>query len=207
MTAPRRLPTPSELKWHQRRQAFLADIAEKAAALALSKLEASRAPIVDERPPSSIEQPLPVSYDTKPAIPARPENPFWFSLVELGQNPVTIRRIQEMVRDEFNLRAGDLASSRRNEPIVTIRQGAMWLCKELIPERSYPEIGRRFGGRDHTTVLHAVRVAPRKLAENEEVRTGIMKIFAALAEMSAQATELKRVADEVAQFEGQADGQ
>ena len=56
----------------------------------------------------------------------------------------------------FNVSKADLLSSRRTRTIVRPRQIAMYLAKMLTP-RSLPEIGRRFGGRDHTTVLHAVR--------------------------------------------------
>ena len=57
---------------------------------------------------------------------------------------------------EVRLKATDLVSARRTQAIVRPRQIAMYLAKVMTP-RSLPEIGRRFGGRDHTTVLHAVR--------------------------------------------------
>ncbi|MCY1364946.1 Chromosomal replication initiator protein DnaA [compost metagenome] len=56
----------------------------------------------------------------------------------------------------YNVSKQDLLSNRRTRTIVKPRQVAMYLAKMLTP-RSLPEIGRRFGGRDHTTVLHAVR--------------------------------------------------
>ena len=56
----------------------------------------------------------------------------------------------------YNVSRGDLLSSRRTANVVRPRQIAMYLAKTLTL-RSLPEIGRRFGGRDHTTVLHAVR--------------------------------------------------
>ena len=56
----------------------------------------------------------------------------------------------------FNVSRGDILSARRTASVVRPRQIAMYLSKLLTP-RSLPEIGRRFGGRDHTTVLHAVR--------------------------------------------------
>ena len=56
----------------------------------------------------------------------------------------------------FGVNRGDLLSSRRNRSIVRPRQIGMYLAKSLTA-RSLPEIGRRFGGRDHTTVLHAIR--------------------------------------------------
>lgn len=69
---------------------------------------------------------------------------------------VKIEDIQRVVSKHFNVTKSDLLSARRNRTIVRPRQIAMFLSKTLTP-RSLPEIGRRFGGRDHTTVLHAVR--------------------------------------------------
>ena len=61
-----------------------------------------------------------------------------------------------MVARQYNVSRADLLSSRRTANVVRPRQIAMYLAKTLTL-RSLPEIGRRFGGRDHTTVLHAVR--------------------------------------------------
>ena len=69
---------------------------------------------------------------------------------------VRIEDIQRVVSRHYNVSKADLLSARRTRTIVMPRQIAMYLAKVLTP-RSLPEIGRRFGGRDHTTVLHAVR--------------------------------------------------
>jgi chromosomal replication initiator protein len=69
---------------------------------------------------------------------------------------VKIEEIQRIVARHYNVSRGDLLSSRRTANVVRPRQVAMYLAKTLTL-RSLPEIGRRFGGRDHTTVLHAVR--------------------------------------------------
>jgi chromosomal replication initiator protein len=69
---------------------------------------------------------------------------------------VKIEDIQKLVATHFNVSRADILSSRRTASVVRPRQIAMYLSKVLTP-RSLPEIGRRFGGRDHTTVLHAVR--------------------------------------------------
>ncbi|MEO0329160.1 MAG: chromosomal replication initiator protein DnaA [Pseudomonadota bacterium] len=69
---------------------------------------------------------------------------------------VRIEDIQRIVARQFNVSKNDLLSNRRTRAIVRPRQIAMYLSKVMTP-RSLPEIGRRFGGRDHTTVLHAVR--------------------------------------------------
>jgi chromosomal replication initiator protein len=69
---------------------------------------------------------------------------------------VKIEDIQKLVASHFQVSRADILSARRTASVVRPRQIAMYLSKLLTP-RSLPEIGRRFGGRDHTTVLHAVR--------------------------------------------------
>jgi chromosomal replication initiator protein len=69
---------------------------------------------------------------------------------------VTVDEIQKLTADHFALKQSDLLSERRTRSVARPRQVAMWLCKQHTT-RSYPDIGRRFGGRDHTTVLHAVK--------------------------------------------------
>jgi chromosomal replication initiator protein len=69
---------------------------------------------------------------------------------------IRIEEIQRIVSRHYNVSRTELLSERRTRAIVKPRQVAMYLAKILTP-RSLPEIGRRFGGRDHTTVLHAVR--------------------------------------------------
>ena len=73
-----------------------------------------------------------------------------------GERRVTVDDIQKATAEHFGLKQADLISERRNRAIARPRQAAMWLAKQLTT-RSLPDIGRRFGGRDHTTVLHAVR--------------------------------------------------
>lgn len=72
------------------------------------------------------------------------------------QRRITIDEIQKKVAEHFNIRVSDMHSARRARVVARPRQVAMYLCKQLTP-RSLPEIGRKFGGRDHTTVIHAVR--------------------------------------------------
>ena len=69
---------------------------------------------------------------------------------------VKIEDIQRVVSKHYSVSKADLLSARRTRTIVRPRQIAMYLAKMMTP-RSLPEIGRRFGNRDHTTVLHAVR--------------------------------------------------
>ena len=85
-----------------------------------------------------------------------------FALATLGdvlrgaQRRVTIDEIQKLVSQHFELKPLDLVSARRSRAVARPRQIAMYLAKRLTT-RSLPEIGRKFGGRDHSTVIHAVR--------------------------------------------------
>ncbi len=77
-------------------------------------------------------------------------------LLRSADRKVTIDEIKRKVADHYNLRQSDLISARRARAVARPRQVAMFLCKALT-SKSLPEIGRGFGGRDHTTVIHAVR--------------------------------------------------
>jgi chromosomal replication initiator protein len=87
---------------------------------------------------------------------------------------IKIEDIQRVVARQYNVSRSDLLSSRRTANVVRPRQVAMYLAKTLTL-RSLPEIGRRFGGRDHTTVLHAVRkieaLVAKDIALSEEVES------------------------------------
>ncbi len=84
-------------------------------------------------------------------------------LLAIQDKLVTIENIQKTVAEYYKIRVADIHSKRRNRSITRPRQLAMALCKELT-NHSLPEIGDAFGGRDHTTVLHACR----KIAELRE---------------------------------------
>lgn len=77
-------------------------------------------------------------------------------LLRANDRRITIEEIQKRVAEHFSIRMADMHSARRARAVARPRQVAMYLCKQLTP-RSLPEIGRKFGGRDHTTVMHAVR--------------------------------------------------
>ncbi|MEO1548831.1 MAG: chromosomal replication initiator protein DnaA [Pseudomonadota bacterium] len=77
-------------------------------------------------------------------------------VLRASERKVTIEEIMRKVADHYNLRMADLLSPRRSRSVARPRQVAMFLSKTLT-SKSLPEIGRRFGGRDHTTVIHAVR--------------------------------------------------
>jgi len=77
-------------------------------------------------------------------------------LLRANDRKVTIEEIQKRVAEHFNIRIADMHSARRSRVVARPRQVAMYLAK-MLTSRSLPEIGRKFGGRDHTTVMHAVR--------------------------------------------------
>ena len=77
-------------------------------------------------------------------------------LLRANDRRVTIDEIQKKVAEHYNIRVADMHSARRARAVARPRQVAMYLAKQLTA-RSLPEIGRKFGGRDHTTVMHAVR--------------------------------------------------
>jgi chromosomal replication initiator protein len=95
-------------------------------------------------------------------------------LLRSNERRVTIDEIQKRVAEHFNVKMAEMTSSRRARVVARPRQVAMYLAKQLT-SRSLPEIGRKFGGRDHTTVMHAVRkieelrATDRTLAEDVEL--------------------------------------
>lgn len=90
-------------------------------------------------------------------------------LVSMADRRVSLANIQKTVADYYELTVKDLNSARRVRTITRPRQLAMALAKELT-DHSYPEIGRAFGGRDHTTVLHACRKVAQLLNEDASVK-------------------------------------
>jgi chromosomal replication initiator protein len=77
-------------------------------------------------------------------------------LLKANDKRVTIEEIQKRVAAHFNIRVAEMHSARRSRAVARPRQIAMYLSKQLT-QRSLPDIGRKFGGRDHTTVMHAVK--------------------------------------------------
>ncbi len=86
-------------------------------------------------------------------------------LLRANDRRVTIDEIQKAVVEHYNIRMADMTSARRSRAVARPRQMAMYLAKQLTP-RSLPEIGKKFGGRDHTTVMHAVRQIEKLTAED-----------------------------------------
>ena len=95
--------------------------------------------------------------------------------VRCARPRITIDEIQRAVCAHYRLDKSEMASKRRVRAIARPRQVAMYLAKELTP-RSYPEIGRRFGGRDHSTVIHAVRTVEALRVNDSELDAEIAAI-------------------------------
>ena len=92
---------------------------------------------------------------------------------------ITIDEIQKRVSDHFKIRNAEMVSARRAREVARPRQIAMYLAKQLTP-RSLPEIGRRFGGRDHTTVIHAVRQIEKLRASDSEIDNDVRTLMRVL---------------------------
>jgi len=89
-------------------------------------------------------------------------------LLDLDRPQISVETIQKTVADYFKLKVADMYSKRRPANIALARQVAMYLAKEMT-NKSLPEIGELFGGRDHTTVLHAVRKIAELRQHNAEM--------------------------------------
>ena len=88
-------------------------------------------------------------------------------LLKANDRRITIEDIQKRVAEYYGIKISDMQSARRSQNVARPRQVAMYLAKALT-SRSLPEIGRKFGGRDHTTVLHAVRKVQEVKAQDRE---------------------------------------
>ena len=96
-------------------------------------------------------------------------------LLRAHEKKLTIDEIQRKVAEYYVLKMTDLLSARRAREVARPRQVAMYLAKKLTP-RSLPEIGRRFGGRDHTTVMHAVKRIEELRAADSELNNDVVHL-------------------------------
>ena len=76
---------------------------------------------------------------------------------------ITVELIQKVVADHFGLKVADLKSDKRLKSFVQARQIAVWICRDMTSS-SYPDIGQRFGGKDHSTVIHATKKIEKQIA-------------------------------------------
>ncbi|MDC0053870.1 chromosomal replication initiator protein DnaA [Gammaproteobacteria bacterium] len=101
-------------------------------------------------------------------------------LLALQDKLVTIDNIQRVVADYYKLKMSDMLSKRRSRSVARPRQMAMSIAKELT-SHSLPEIGESFGGRDHTTVLHACRKVKELEVMDREVQRDLKNLYRALS--------------------------
>jgi chromosomal replication initiator protein len=94
------------------------------------------------------------------------------NVLRANQRRISIDEIQTQVAEHYRIRKAEMTSARRAREVARPRQVAMYLSKQLTP-KSLPDIGRRFGGRDHTTVIHAVRQIERLRACDSELDADI----------------------------------
>jgi len=94
------------------------------------------------------------------------------NVLRANQRRISIDEIQTQVSDHYRIRKAEMTSARRAREVARPRQVAMYLSKQLTP-KSLPDIGRRFGGRDHTTVIHAVKQIERLRAADAELDADI----------------------------------
>lgn len=86
-----------------------------------------------------------------------------------------VAHIQAMVAAYYQIPVREMYSARRNREVARPRQVAMYLAAESTP-KSLPDIGRRFGGRDHTTVIHAIKVIQRLMLTDKEMEADIIAL-------------------------------
>jgi chromosomal replication initiator protein len=92
---------------------------------------------------------------------------------------VSVDQILRVVAERFQMKTNDLKSKRRTKTVVFPRQLAMYLCRTLT-DSSFPEIGRQFGGKDHSTVIHAVRLITDQLQRDHQTRMTIDSLVKAI---------------------------
>jgi chromosomal replication initiator protein len=94
------------------------------------------------------------------------------NVLRANQRRISIDEIQTQVAEHYRIRKAEMTSARRAREVARPRQVAMYLSKQLTP-KSLPDIGRRFGGRDHTTVIHAVKQIEKLRAQDSELDADI----------------------------------
>ncbi len=97
-------------------------------------------------------------------------------LLKSNKRRITIDDIQKQVSDHYGIQTSEMSSARRSRVVARPRQVAMYLAKQLT-NRSLPEIGRKFGGRDHTTVMHATKKIDQLLATDSALEKDIQLLF------------------------------
>ncbi|MBU5638469.1 chromosomal replication initiator protein DnaA [Geomonas sp. Red69] len=88
---------------------------------------------------------------------------------------ISVEMIQKMVADHFRIKVSELKSDKRIKTLVVPRQIAIYICRELT-KASYPEIGEKFGGKDHSTIIHSVKKIEKQLAADADLKATVEDI-------------------------------
>lgn len=167
--------TPSQREAQQRRREAEARIARAAQAVAEGKAETAA---LASAPQSGASTFFAAAWDMLGAAAPPPDDrprPHW-----------TVQAIIQAVCDHFRVTVDDVVSASRTQELVLPRQVAMYLARALT-RRSLPEIGRRFGQRRHTTVLHAVRKISSQMRSDAQLARDVAVIAKNLKSQSARA--------------------
>jgi chromosomal replication initiator protein len=88
---------------------------------------------------------------------------------------ITVEEIQKVVANHYNMKISDLKSSKRLKALVLPRQVAMFISRQLT-SCSYPEIGEKFGGKDHSTIIHAIKKIEKKMSEDMQLNSTVTSL-------------------------------
>ncbi|MDB5552819.1 MAG: chromosomal replication initiator protein DnaA [Rhizobium sp.] len=174
---PLRGATPTQIEQARKKRERDQRIAMAAERLAQSKIVELAPPVVP-----AVDPEVAAAEWVERQLALMPMKETWFSIVEeIRTEPVRprVEKIQRETMAYFEMPSAAFFSERRTANLVRARQVAMYLAKTLTT-KSLPEIGRRFGGKDHTTVLHAVRKIEKLLPSDMTVSDAVETIKAKL---------------------------
>lgn len=149
-----------------RHKDFHRKIAERAAQVAQQKAVASSAAVLSR----ICARAASTGPEAVPAEPDPPASDAVHSLVDATEpRSLSVREVQDVVARLFGVKLADIKGPRRGLGITDPRHAAIFLARELCSSKSLAVIGREFGGRDHTTIVHAVNVFPHKMRRSPDL--------------------------------------
>lgn len=175
--------TETQLKAAERRKRFHESIAARAAALAPAVATAA----------TTIDAPavMPAALLPASASPARVNLSEARQVVMVEPRSLYAREIVSVVANYFGPTVGELRGSRRAATLIIPRHVAMYLVSDTCPHLSLPAIGSFFGGRDHTTILYAVRKVEKLQKDGGKLAAAIAELRAKIAELAALPVEVR----------------
>lgn len=120
---------------------------------------------------------------------------------EPSPTSLTIKQLLMLMCAEEEVSYEDMMGQSRKQNLARPRQRCMWAMKKMKPNLSYPEVGRRFGGRDHTTVLHAVRQIEERYRTDEEERAKVNRLINVIREAEGFDKTIESIDYEIADLE------